>query len=184
MSINTKHHIGWRNIKTSLAVLACLLIGRVMENNFPLYACTAAVICMKDTIKNSVKHGIIRMKATIIGGIIAIAFLAINEYAPFNIPNEVIVPLGIMITIYFCGFLDWKEASALACVVVLVILLMHNQDQDKYLYAINRVIETLMGIIVAVVINTYIVPPEEHDDDDKKEEIDIIQEVDVPIELK
>lgn len=167
MSEKGKYHIGWRNIKTGLAVFVCLLLGRLVTKEIPLYACTATIICMKDTIANSVKHGIIRMKATIAGGIIAIVFLAISGILPIRLPSEVIVPLAIMITIYCCSVLEWKEASALTCVVVLVILLMHNQGQDKYVYAINRVIETLMGIIIAIVINSCIVPPEEKIDKEK-----------------
>ncbi|MGL5439040.1 MAG: FUSC family protein [Filifactoraceae bacterium] len=159
MEEHNKYHIGWRNIKTGIAVLVCLIIGRMVGNYEPLYACTAAVICMKDTIENSLKHGIIRMKATIMGGIISICFLAVNQYLPFLAYNEVIVPFAIIITIYCCSILEWKEASALASVVVLVILLMHNGSQDRYAYAINRIIETLMGIVVAIIVNSCVVPP-------------------------
>ncbi|MGL4771994.1 MAG: aromatic acid exporter family protein, partial [Clostridium sp.] len=53
----TFHKVGLRNIKTALAVFVCMFLFSIFNNDNPFYACIAAVICMGDTVENSLIMG-------------------------------------------------------------------------------------------------------------------------------
>lgn len=151
--------IGLRNIKTSLAVFICLIIykfvlGNLMTPSDALYACVAAVISMKDTVGNSVIYGKNRLIGTAIGGAFGIAFLWINMQLFSEDYKYLIASLGIIIVIYCCNIIKMNEAITIACVVYLIILITLN-DKDPYRYAIYRILDTAIGIIISVLINKY-----------------------------
>lgn len=60
--------IGMRNIKTALSVFICLCFEAINQDK-ALFACMAAVMCVQNTIEDSMKIGISRIIGTIIGGL-------------------------------------------------------------------------------------------------------------------
>lgn len=157
MKYHPKITIGMRNVKTAIAVFLCLIGSRIIGYSYPLYACTAAVLSMRDTVEDSIHYGKTRIKATIVGGIMGIVMLWVDSELFKGSLTEVLITLGIIATIYVCNLLGWSNSSAIACVVVLIVLIDHSAD--KYVYAVIRTTETIMGIVVAVIVNKTIRPP-------------------------
>ena len=60
--------VGLRTIKSAISVFLCLVIFP----EIPFFACLTAVICLQDTVANSVKTGIHRGGGTILGGFIGV----------------------------------------------------------------------------------------------------------------
>ena len=56
-----------------------------------------------------------------------------------------------------------KSASYISCVVFMSITVSHAMDVNPYLFAINRMIDTLIGIFVALFINGVHLPNHHHD---------------------
>lgn len=145
--------VGKRNIKTGLAVFICLFLLPLIGFKQPFYACIASVLSMQDTPENSFEYGKNRLKSTILGGICSICFIFINQLI-YNFGFTIIItPLGIMTTIYLCNLVGWKEASGTACVVFCSILI--NHADDMYIFALNRMLETFLGVLIAVLVNKY-----------------------------
>lgn len=147
--------IGARNLKTALAVTLCIGFFELIHREYPFYACIAAVICMKDTVENSYKMGKSRMIGTITGGIVGLmlTFLALNLNL-IKFPG-IITGLGIVLTIYLLNIFNKKGSISIAC-IVLIAIMTNLHGKAPYAYAIDRIIDTFIGIIIALLINNYI----------------------------
>ena len=152
--------IGMRNIKTTLSVFICLLIFSLVNRENPIYACIAAVICLQNTIDDSLKKGIERIIGTIIGGLLGIVLLFfMNKYIDSGL-FIIIISLGIMILIQVCVSINMRQSVVICCVVYLSIMINKSHDGGYVLYTVNRVLDTSMGIIVALLVNKYVRVPD------------------------
>ena len=68
--------IGLRTIKSGIAVFLCLLL----LPNEPFFACLTAVICLQDTVYNSIHTGINRGAGTILGASFGLVFLFLFKH--------------------------------------------------------------------------------------------------------
>ena len=152
--------IGLRNIKTTIAVLICLVLYALINRENVIFACIASIICMKDTIERSISFGKRRLVGTFIGGVFGTAFLLIGEYIKNYYLFLLFVSIGITILIFFCNLIKLQHSIPIACVVYLIILLTQKHTpgltliyEDSLTYAINRIIDTGVGVIIAVIVN-------------------------------
>lgn len=148
--------IGLRNIKTAISVFICILIFDIFKRPYPFYACIAAVICMKDSVENSLVIGKNRMIGTIIGGILGYVFSAYVGY------NAFVCALGISLLIYLCNFLKQNSSIVIACVVFIAIM-TNLKGTPPHIYALGRVEDTFIGIIVSILVNKFLNFKKEND---------------------
>ena len=94
-------HIGSRNIKTALSVLICLIFW---PNS--LFAAIAAVICVQDTVENSVKIGLNRLIGTLLGGILGVILLFTINKLNLTSFSTIITAIGVSLIIYICKTLN------------------------------------------------------------------------------
>lgn len=151
--------VGMRNIKTSTAVFVCLLIFRLINRENSIQACIAAVICMQNTIVDSYQKGLQRVIGTIIGGIAGgFVLFIVTTFGHENL-LLFIIPLGMTILIELCVAIDMKQSVVICCVVYLGILIS-KPDDGYLLYTLNRVIDTIAGIMIALFVNKYMNMPD------------------------
>lgn len=173
MEISNLPKIGARNFKTALSILLCIVILKVLGFQSPFYACIAAVICLTDSYESSIKTGKNRMIGTIIGGLLGmVATIILSFYNTFWFRTIIIFVFTIAV-IYLCTVLKKPGSVSIACIVLLANLLL-NRDYSNYIYTFSRIIETFIGVIIAVAVNAYILPPNRKknklkDDNDKNE---------------
>lgn len=146
--------VGKRNLKTAIAVAICLILLPLIGFKQPFYACIASVLSMQDTPENSWQYGKTRLKATFLGGIVGIVFIFINQLVFDWKLLSIITPLGIIASIYLCNLVNWKSASGTACVVYCSVLINHSNDM--YTFALNRMIETALGVLIALLVNKFL----------------------------
>ncbi|SHE41410.1 FUSC family protein [Clostridium fallax] len=149
--------IGGRNLKTAFSVLLCVLLFEIINRPFPFYACIAAVICVKDTWENSFTIGKNRLIGTFIGGIIGIVFIFISQTIHFFNTQSIITAVGIIVVIHICNLMNRPGSTVIACIVFLAIM-VNLKGTGPYLYAINRILDTFIGVIIALLVNRYIAP--------------------------
>ncbi|MEJ8554755.1 FUSC family protein [Tepidibacter sp. Z1-5] len=149
--------VGMRNIKTAIAVSLSVAISRFFNMEYPFYAAIAAIISMQTTIGESFKVGRNRMLGTILGAMVGVIFYFINS-------NSIIaIGIGIMVVIYMCNLFRWNKSVSIAGIVFCVI--MTNLDgRDPIFYALNRILDTFIGIIIAVLVNYFIKPIRNYND--------------------
>lgn len=147
--------MGSRNIKTGLAVLICLLFW---QNS--LFAAIAAVICMKDTVENSLKIGVNRLIGTLLGGILGLILLTTINFFSLKPILPLVTAIGVVLIIYSCNLIKKPAASSIASIVLISILISNSYD-NPLMYSIRRTVETAFGVVIAILINMYINPPKE-----------------------
>ena len=70
-----------------------------------------------------------------------------------------VVPFFMLVVIYICNTIDKKASIVIGCIVVLSIITIPNKDTESALvYVVNRVIDTSIGIVIAMVVNKYFFP--------------------------
>lgn len=144
--------IGMRTIKTVIAVIITLGISEVFKLKSPILAGIAAIMTMEGSVSESLDTGKHRMYGTILGGAIA---LVIGFIAP---ENFLFIGLGLIIIINTCNVFKIEKSARMAMVVFLVIILNYK-DGDGFSYAINRTLDTLVGVIIGTATNYLIRPP-------------------------
>jgi len=141
-----------RNIKTAIAILVCLIIANLLQLQYPFYAAIATVISMENSVTNSFAAGKYRMMGTFVGAGAGLAFATIQP------ENIWLCALGTIVAIYICNLLKWNKSIPIAIIVFLAIMLNLQGDSPLH-YSINRIIDTLIGVGVAVMVNYLVFPP-------------------------
>ena len=153
--------IGMRLIKTAVAVFLCFLVDFFRDGGTPFYSAIAAILCMQPELGSSLKVGKERIIATIIGGIVGMAMLAFERYA---VPIEpvlvryLVISIMVIILMYITVLLKKPSCAYLTCVVFMSIVISHVADANIYVFALNRILDTLIGIFIAIVINAIHIP--------------------------
>ncbi|SMC25814.1 Uncharacterized membrane protein YgaE, UPF0421/DUF939 family [Clostridium acidisoli DSM 12555] len=144
--------IGMRTLKTSISVCLCMFVSKIFKIEYPFYACIAAVISMQGSVSSSFNTGKNRMFGTLVGAFTGLIFSLINA------GNIFLIGIGTIIVICICNGLKWSKSASIGCVVFLVIMTNLN-GRNPYTYSFNRLIETFIGIIIAIFVNYIVYPP-------------------------
>ncbi len=147
-------HIGLRNLKTAIAASLCALIYELIDRN-PTFACIGAIFGMGADMENSKLHGGNRLFGTVIGGflgMILFRFYLIFYPDGGNHPALMIfLFIGVIILILLSQYF-WVGAVQPGGVVLCIILF--NTPTDTYIsYALNRMLDTGVGVVMALAIN-------------------------------
>lgn len=179
--------IGMRNIKTSIAVAVCMFsyslvrfilkmtasnvnavhsaFDFLVNENTSIYACLAAVIVMRGSVSQSFRSGISRIIGTCIGGLFGMLFLLIGSFSVVKALDFIIVPLCVMLLIYFITIIKENDATAIAVATFMIIVITVGSN-NPHLYAINRILSTVYGVTVSLLVNRFVgkSPNEENTD--------------------
>ncbi|WP_050740115.1 FUSC family protein [Acetobacterium bakii] len=164
--------IGMRNIKTALSVFICVVVFAIMGPQFnPMFAAVAALVCMGNSIENSVEAGWNRILGTIIGGAAGVFGIFICNLVNLEFTYIAIIPIGTVGLIYLCNNLKKAGAIIICCVVFISLMTTYPQETGSYALSFLRLLETGFGVIVAVLVNRFIKVPECNENSEKTEEI-------------
>lgn len=168
-----------RTTKTAICVLICLLIYKLfyylnmsfssnqavgfihdyLFGTSPSFACIAAVICMQDTIENSVKFGVSRILGSVFGGIASVLLSLLNAQIFASRGDIFVCVFGVVLLIWLCNAIGKKEASSISVITFLIIII--GIDFARPLVAaVNRTFGTAIGAAIAIIINRTVKKPE------------------------
>ncbi|MDF2880459.1 MAG: hypothetical protein K0R54_1016 [Clostridiaceae bacterium] len=156
--------VGLRNIKTAIAVFLCVIISWALNFEYPFYAAIAAIISMQSSVVESFTVGRNRILGTIVGAFIGFLCALIQP------GNAFLCAIGLIVVVYICDLFNWNKSVTIAGIVCMAIMLNLNGRSPMF-YSINRIIDTLLGIIVAIFVNYFIFPPRIIGDIDKKNDL-------------
>lgn len=154
--------IGNRIIKSAVGVLLCwcvyLLRGR---SGIPFYSMLAVLWCIQPYIDKTLTMALQRTVGTLIGaayGLITIV-LEIFVLRIYDQPlGFLIVAVMIIPVIYTTVLINRKNASYFSCVVFLSITVNHIADENPYMFVLNRVLDTFIGIAIGMAVNSARLP--------------------------
>lgn len=116
---------------------------------------------MQPYVSNSVKTALNRTIGTVIGGVAGALFLLAERatgMAPMTLLQYFWVSLCIIPLIYITVVIQKTTASYITCVVFLSITISHGMDVNPYLFALNRMADTLIGIFISLGVNAFRLP--------------------------
>ncbi len=148
--------VGGRTIKTVVAVYLCFLVDAARNSSTAFYAAIAAILCIQRTPEDSLREAINREIATITGGIWGMAVLLIEKHAHF-VPCEMLrylyLSMLLIPIINFSVFIKQEKGTFLMCVVFLCITVTHGGDVSPLSFGLNRIVDTTVGIGIALFVN-------------------------------
>lgn len=152
---------GMRIIKSVVSVFIVLVIAHILNYSTPFYACIACVIVMKSNPDASLVFGKGRMIGTLLGGCIGGIFILITGFLSLDASSLLyilLISLALLVDFMIAKGLKIGEyATSMSAILVLSVLITHNSDVATMLrYMISRTVETMIGIIVAILVNRYL----------------------------
>ena len=148
--------VGMRTIKTATAAAICALIYFFFDRS-PAFACIGAIFGLGANMEHSKLNGGNRLFGTIIGGVIGMGLFRVYLiFHPEGGRSLLLVPLvfiGTILLIVLCQIF-WVGGVQPGG-VVLCILLFNTPPETYITYALNRIFDTGVGVVVALFINKY-----------------------------
>ncbi len=94
--LKTGNRLGFRVVKTGIAVTLCVVISALLKLDEPFFAVIAAVMTMGKSIDASIKMGKNKLIGVLIGAAIGYGFVMLSP------GNAGLCGVGIILTLYLC----------------------------------------------------------------------------------
>jgi uncharacterized membrane protein YgaE (UPF0421/DUF939 family) len=128
-------------LRVGVAAALALGVAQVLRLQFPIYAMIGAVIVTDLTPAQSRNLGVRRLAATVVGGICG---AALSSALPQTLWS---IGLSISLSMLICHLLRAQDGVRVAGYICGIVMFEHGAQ--PWHYAFFRVIETIIGILVA-----------------------------------
>ena len=159
------HPVGQRIVKTSAAVTLCLFFYMwrgYQGESMPAEAAITAIICMQPDLHDTRENALTRLAGTMIGGLWGFLFLVLMLVFPALGKNLLILyplmGLGTLIALHSAVLLRKQEASGLAAIVFVCVVIAYPDITDPMNQAFHRILDVLLGTVTALAVNAVRLP--------------------------
>ena len=144
--------IGPRTLKTALAVTLSIIMVSFYGSSTSnlIFATIGALSAMGATFKESVSSSISQIAAVVFGALAGVLLLSLH------MPPLFASGIGVIVVITFYNLLRLKISPTLACIVVVTIC--NLTSTTPFVYAMERIWDTAIGLLVGMLINLFIFP--------------------------
>ena len=155
---------GQRIFRSAFAVAVCLLIYWLRGyQGYPVFSALAAMQGIQPYTRDMRGVARKRILGTVIGAAWGLAELLIEiGLISDGIPDEglhlVLMPLVLILVLYFTVVLGERDMAYFSGMVYLSITISHFTDPDPFLFTFNRLLDTVIGVVVAAVVNRLHLP--------------------------
>lgn len=151
-----KFKIGMRTLKTGLSVFICMLITFIFKRETYIVSTITAVFSLRENMQKTMLFGKHRIAGNLFGALMSLVVIFIFDlFGTSQLTQIITIPSVIIVMITLLSGFGYNEGVVGACATLLTILFM-IPDQNSYVYALNRVIDSFIGTGVAMSINTLI----------------------------
>lgn len=139
-------------VKMSVAtILAWVIAGALLPEQLPIFAAVAALLVVQPSVNQSFGKAIERTFGVVAGVLIATGIsLLFGE-------NSWLILLAIVVSIMSGWALRLTSGSANQIPISAMLVLALGAAKPDY--ALDRIVETIMGAVIALIVNLVIVPP-------------------------
>ena len=156
--------IGLRMVKSAIAVFICFIVYYFFRpNGIVFYSQLAVLWCIQPLRESTLSKAWQRAIGTLNGalfGLVAILidqkYISSNKFG--NLIYAALTSLCIIAIIYVTLLIKKRDASYFSCVVFLSIVVNHIGDVNPYIFVFNRVLDTMIGIAIGMLINGFHLP--------------------------
>jgi hypothetical protein len=136
--------------KTALAAALCWWLALRFGLHDGYWGSISAIIVLQSNVGSTVNASRDRLLGTLIGAALGFSFSLFGTL-PWN------YILAVLAAIVICGLLGLRSSSRLAGVTITIVMLVHKEG-SLWGLAMDRVIEVVLGIIVALAVSTLVFP--------------------------
>lgn len=149
--------IGKRTAKTGLSVFICIILSFLFNRETYVISALTAIFTLREDIRSTIMFGRHRVGGNVVGAISSLLIISIFDlFGKTPLIQLLFIPLVIMLLIALLAALGFEEGTVGACATLLTILFM-IPESHSYVYAWNRVIDSFIGMFVALGVN-YVFP--------------------------
>ncbi|WP_192987412.1 FUSC family protein [Carnobacterium mobile] len=144
--------IGARTLKTGIAITLALAIPHFLNiQGAGVLAAISAIFALQPSLKRSVRTLKDRIYGNIIGGTLAIVVnLTLGNHFMF---------IGLAAIVLIAILNQFNLSSVIGQATVTLIVIMMTSDPNFVLAASIRILATLLGVVIAFLVNTLFFPP-------------------------
>ena len=157
--------LGQRIVKTSVAVFLCLLfywLRGYRGQDMPTEAAITAIICMQPYVRDTRDYAVSRFAGTLIGAVWGLLFLLVFLCFPALGERLFVVyalmAVGVLASLYSAVMIRKHDASGLAAIVFLCIVIAFPDFQDPLRQTGDRIFGVLLGTGIAIAVNVFRLP--------------------------
>jgi uncharacterized membrane protein YgaE (UPF0421/DUF939 family) len=150
----------WTSPRLHLAAKAALAAGVAWwlalrlpgpANHYPYYAPLGAVLAMYPTVANSLRQSVQSLLGAVLGIVIALAAVAVDDPDPVSI--GLVVAVGVLVA----GWRWVRDQGAWIPMAALFVMLVGGRDPGGYV--LGYLGQTALGVAVGIVVNLVLMPP-------------------------
>ena len=147
-----KPHIGLRTLKTAVAVIASMLAVDLYgaTSSRVIFAMLGAMAAVQPTFRESLESALTQTVGVLFGAVAGILLLMLP------LPPLAVTGIGIILVITAYNMLGIRWSPSLPCFIV--VMLCTAPDIRPMEYALGRIWDTAIGLVIGMVINTLIFP--------------------------
>ena len=157
--------LGQRIMKTSVAVFLCLLyywLRGYRGQDMPTEAAITAIICIQPYMHDSKDFALSRFTGTLIGSFWGLGLLLLLLVAPRLGESLFLVytlmALGVLASLYTAVLVRRADASGLAAIVFLCIVIAFPDIEEPLRSSGDRIFGVLLGTAIAIGVNVFHLP--------------------------
>jgi len=164
-------HVGMRKVKSLIAIIIGFCIWQVIRLFFPdlevhpFYIYLYSFLEVRDSSEKTKTLGMQRIRATFVGMALGLPMLFLRIWLHSALESEgllvlldlVMILAGVLAALQIAPYFRCGTMTGIAAVVY-IILLIYHADDGRYLYALLRASQTLIGVFVAWLVNVRLFP--------------------------
>lgn len=161
---------GQRIIRSAIAVGLCLLVYVLRGyQGIPIYSCLAAMQGIQPYTKDMKGVARKRVFGTVIGAawgllLLLAEILLVREEIPDKNMHYLLVAVVLIPVLHSTVLMNLSEMTYFSAVVYLSISINHFTDTDPYIFVFNRLLDTVIGVLIAAIINRLHLPRRKNTD--------------------
>ncbi|AYW45169.1 FUSC family protein [Tetragenococcus koreensis] len=155
-----RFRLGMRTFKTALSVVLCVLLFHVLGRDNPLIATITAVVSLRQDMTSTVSIGKERILGNTVGSIAAMIYLLVQHFLPQTLFLQLILlPVLVALVIIFLDGID-NNSGIITGIATFILITLSTPQGESVIVALDRIVDTFIGVGVAIFLNTILRPPE------------------------
>ena len=158
-------HLGLRIVKTTVAVFLCLLfyyLRGYRGQDMPTEAAITAILVMQPYVRDTGYYALSRFVGSLIGVFWGLLLLLLLNDFPLLGANKLLLyammAVGVLLSLYSAVLLRMSDASGLAAIVFLCIVIAFPDIEQPLRQAMHRMLDVFVGTTVATAVNIFRLP--------------------------
>lgn len=152
-----RFRIGLRTLKTATAVMLIITTFYFLKRP-PFVAALASVFALRESWDKTLSFAKIRLISNMVGGVLALIYFLVHTHTHNAVwVSMIFLPFLVVIAIVFLDGFNFNS-GVIGALAALLMISLSIPTGATVLYVIDRIADTFIGVIVAIVVNRFASP--------------------------